>query len=77
MICDDQFINALLLLWNQLQLIEGVRRILIKYVGDTVALEKNSSVLKNAAQSALPLATTLCQKVEVAIEKIKPLVGTT
>ena len=74
-ICDEQFIEALLLLRTQLQLIEEVRKILIKYVGDTAALEKNSPGLRNAARNALPLATTLCQKVDAAIEKMKPLGG--
>jgi len=74
-VCDDPFIKALFVLWDQLQLIEELRKILIKYVGDTVALEKNSSKLKDAARSALPLARTLCQKVDAAIEKMKPLGG--
>ncbi len=72
-ICDDEFIKALLLLRSQLQLTEELRKILIKYVGNTVVLEKNSQTLKDAAQRTLPLATTLCQKVDVAIEKMKPL----
>lgn len=74
-ICDDEFIKALFVLWDQLQLIEEVRKILIKFVGNTVVLEKNSPRLKDAAQSALPLATTLCQRVDAAIEKMKPLGG--
>jgi hypothetical protein len=74
-ICDDPFIKALFLLWDQLQLIEEMRKIMIKYVGNINALEKSSSKLKDAARNALPLTTTLCQKVDAAIEKMKPLGG--
>jgi hypothetical protein len=71
--CDDEFIKALFVLWDQLQLIDGLRKVLIEHAGNTALLKKNSSNVKVAAQSALPLAITLCQKVDAAIEKMKPL----
>jgi hypothetical protein len=74
-ICDDQFIKGLFVLWEQLQLIEAIRKILSKYPGDTVGQEKNAPKLKAAAKNGLPLAETLCKKVDVAIEKMKPLGG--
>ena len=58
-ICDDEFTKALFLLWEHLQLIEEVRKILLKYAGNTVVLEKNLPALKNAAQRGLPLALSL------------------
>lgn len=70
-ICDDEFIKALFLLWDQLQLIEVVRKTL---VGRNTALqEKNSQKVKDAARRVSPLASRLCQKVDAEIEKMKPL----
>ena len=74
-LCDDEFTKALFLLWEHLQLVESVRKILLKYTGNIAVLEKNLPVLKNAAQQGLPLAIALCKKVDVAIEKMKPLGG--
>ena len=74
-LCDDEFTKALFLLWEYLQLVESVRKILLKYTGNIAVLEKNFPVWKNAAQQGLPLAIALCKKVDVAIEKMKPLGG--
>jgi hypothetical protein len=74
-ICDDQFIKALFVLWGQLQLLEAMRKILSKYPGDLVGQEKNAPKIKEVVQNGLPLAVTLCQEVELAIEKMKPLGG--
>jgi hypothetical protein len=74
-LCDDKFTKALFLLWEHLQLVESVRKSLLKYTGNIAVLEKNLPVLKKTAQQGLPLAITLCKKVDVAIEKMKPLGG--
>lgn len=74
-ICDDHFIKGLFVLWDQLQLIEEMRRILSKHPRDTIEMEKTAPMLKEAAQSVLPLTVTLCKKVDAAIEKMKPLGG--
>jgi len=70
-----QFIKAVFVLWDQLQLIEEVRKILSNCPGDTIALEKNAPKVKESAQNVSPLAATLCQKVDVALEKMKPFGG--
>jgi hypothetical protein len=72
-ICDDESIKALFLLWEQLQLIQTFQDILIKYASNTVLLEKYAPQVKGLALGALPLAVMLIQKVEAAIEKMKPL----
>lgn len=76
-ICDDRLIKVLFLLWDRLQLIERLRQALLEYmrVGNTVALEKNSPRLREAADSTLPFAERICQEIDVAIEKMKPLGG--
>jgi hypothetical protein len=71
--CDDQMLESLFILWQLLQGIELARRIGMKYLGDTIALEKASPHLKQTAQDALPLAIKLCKIVDEAIENMKPL----
>jgi hypothetical protein len=74
-ICEDWFINALLLLWAQLQRIDAIRVILLRHIGDSPMLEKNAPVLRDAATKNLPPVEALLRKVDAAIEKMKPLGG--
>jgi hypothetical protein len=68
-ICDDWFISTLFKVWNQLQSMEQMRTLMRSASAPTAALE----TLKDAAQTALLASTTFYEKVEVAIEKMKPL----
>jgi hypothetical protein len=54
---------------------EALRKALLKFAGNSAVMEKNWPILREAALRALPLATTLCQKLDAAIEKMKPLGG--
>ena len=72
-ICDEEFIKALFLLWEHLEMIDKVRQMLTKYTGNTGVLAEHLPTLNNAARNALPLATALCQKLDLALEKMKPL----
>jgi hypothetical protein len=72
-LCDDQFIKALFLLRELLQTIEEVRRILSKYTVNSVVIKKKLPTLTKTARMGVPLATTLCKKVDAVIEKMKPL----
>jgi hypothetical protein len=74
-ICDDQFLALMFNLWQQLQAIDTVRAILNKYLDKSAVLDNNAHYIVNAARGALPLAEMLCQKVDVAIEKMQPLGG--
>jgi hypothetical protein len=56
-----------------LQAVELTRKILFKALTDTVGLEKNAPRLKQLAQDARTLAIEICQRVDAAIEKMKPL----
>jgi hypothetical protein len=73
--CDDQLLVSLFKLWQQLQGVEAMRKILFKYLRDTIGLEKNAPKLKQLAQDARTLAIEICQKIDAAIEKMKPLGG--
>jgi hypothetical protein len=70
---DDQLLVSLFNLWQQLQAVEVTRQILYKALTDTAGLERNAPMLKQLAQNARTLAIEICQKVDVAIEKMKPL----
>ena len=71
--CDDQLLVSLFTLWQRLEGVEVIRKILFKYPLDTIGLEKNAPKLKELAQDARTLAIEICQKIDVAIEKMKPL----
>lgn len=71
--CVDQVLVSLFRLWQQLQLVEAVRKILAKHLSNNTLLEKNAPKLKQLAQDARPLAIEICQKIDAAIEKLKPL----
>jgi hypothetical protein len=71
--CDDQLLVSLFTLWQLLQAVELTRKILFKALTDTVGLEKNAPRLKQLAQDARTLAIEICQRVDAAIEKMKPL----
>jgi hypothetical protein len=73
-ICDDWFISTLFKLWGQLQSMEQLRK-LMRGQAHTAKLEKYEQSLKDAAQIALLATTTFYEKVDVAIEKMKPLGG--
>lgn len=72
-ICDDEFIKALFQLWDNLQLVEVIRKTLV--ASNTTMQERNSQKVKDTARKVLPLASRLCEKVDAAIEKMKPLGG--
>jgi len=71
--CDDQLLVSLFTLWQRVQGVEVMRKVLFKYPLDTIGLEKNAPKLKEIAQDARTLAIEICQKIDVAIEKMKPL----
>jgi hypothetical protein len=71
--CDDQLLVSLFQLWMHLQLVEGMRAILIKHPLDAVGLEKNGPGLRQVAKDARTLAIEICQQVDAAIEKLKAL----
>jgi hypothetical protein len=73
--CTEQLLPSLFALWKILQSTELVRAILIKYSNDTAALERNAQNVKSTAQTAIRLAKKICQSVDAAIEKMKPLGG--
>jgi hypothetical protein len=73
--CDDQLLVSLFKLWQYLQNVDMVRKILVKYLSDTTALEKNAATLKQLAQDARTLAIEICHKIDAAIENMKPLGG--
>jgi hypothetical protein len=73
--CDDQLLVSLFKLWQQLQIVEMMRKILIKYPLDTVGLEKNAPKLRQLAQDARTLATGICHRIDAVIENVKPLGG--
>ncbi|MGA9033249.1 MAG: hypothetical protein WB402_12090 [Sulfuricaulis sp.] len=73
--CDDQLLVSLFKLWQQLQGVEVMRAILFKHPGDTIRLEKYAPNLKHFAQDTRTLAIEICQKIDAAIEKMKPLGG--
>jgi hypothetical protein len=71
--CDDQLLASLFNLWQHLQGIESAREILLKYLSNNIVLETTAPTLKQLAQNARPLAIVICQKIDAAIEKMKPL----
>jgi len=70
---DDQLIVSLFTLWQKLQAIEGIRKVLIQHLTNTAGLEKNAPTVKKIAQEARTLAIEVCHKVDAAIDKMKPL----
>ncbi|MFZ0914595.1 MAG: hypothetical protein WBQ76_04025 [Candidatus Korobacteraceae bacterium] len=73
-IFDDKFTKVMFLLWNQLRLVDELRKMLLQTrLADAVT--QNLPKLKAASQSALAAATQLLQQVDSAIEKMKPLGG--
>jgi hypothetical protein len=75
-ICDEAFLGALFTLWNQLQLLEALRRLLVaKYLENPSILEKFFPPLREGALNVIPLVEKLYQKVDAAIDKMKPLGG--
>jgi hypothetical protein len=73
--CTEQLLPSLFALWQVLQGIEVMRAMQIKYPKDTAWLEKNATDVKGLAQRAIRRATAICQIVDSAIEKMKPLGG--
>src|ERR1035437_3722707 len=71
--CDDQLLVSFFRLWQELQRVELTRKILFKYLTDTVALEKNAPQLRKLALETRTLALEICHKIDAAIEKMKPL----
>lgn len=72
-ICEDWFIKALLLLWNQLQLIDAMRKSVLRVAGNKVAVERNAPALREYAGVTIPHIEALCRRVDTEIEKMKPL----
>lgn len=73
--CDDELLQWLFSLWNGLQTIEAARRLSERYRHSDKVREQVSPPIMRMAQSALPLAIKICQRVDDAIEKLKPLGG--
>ena len=73
--CTEQLLPSLFALWQMLQGIEQMRAILIKYPKDIAGWEKNAPGVKDMAQRAIRRATAICQIVDSAIEKMKPIGG--
>jgi hypothetical protein len=74
-IADDESLKSMFGLWQLLRNIEELRKIAIKYLGNTIELGKFTPTLKKAAEATLPIAIKICQEVEAAIERMKPLGG--
>jgi hypothetical protein len=77
---DDQMIQSLLELWQRLQVLEALNKLLLPYVGSkrpmaTGLLEKKSQELKDIAKDALSRAMEIEKKVAAVIGKMKPLGG--
>ena len=75
---DDQMIQSLLELWQRLQVLEALNKLLSKYVGNKSPkvkdfLENESKDLKGMAKDALSRAREISKKVDALIEKMKPL----
>jgi len=68
--CDEKFLGSLFALWHFLQGIEGLRRI---HAFGSKNAKNLLPKIAELAQKALPQATEACQKVDAAIEKMKPL----
>jgi hypothetical protein len=68
--CDDQLLGSLFGLWRSLQGIEGVRRI---HVPTSEGAKRLLPTITKLAQTALPHAIEACQRVEAAIERMKPV----
>lgn len=74
--CDDQLLVSLFRLWQMLAQMEETRKLFAptsRYA--KIAREKLWPSLVGLAQRALPLAIEIHQKVDTAIEKMKPLGG--
>lgn len=67
--CDDQLLGSLFTLWQHLQRVEAVRKILFNLLDNI----EHTPKLKQVAEDARPLAIEICQKIDAAIEKMKPL----
>jgi hypothetical protein len=72
--CDDELLQWLFALWEGLQSIETARKIGGRNRSDTVR-EQVAPTIIAIAQGALPLAIRICQRVDDAIEKLKPIGG--
>jgi len=74
--CTEQLLPSLFALWQVLQGIEVTRAMLIPYLQkDAAGLEKTASAVKDQAQRAIRRATALCQFVDAAIDRMKPIGG--
>jgi hypothetical protein len=73
--CTERLLPSLFALWQVLQHIEIIRTILIKYPKDTAGLEKNAPALKDMAKRGIRRATAICQIVDAAMERMKPIGG--
>jgi hypothetical protein len=74
--CTEQLLPSLFALWQVLQRIEVTRAMLIPYLHlqkDAAGLEKTAPTVKDMAERAIRRATALCQIVDAAIEKMRPL----
>ncbi len=67
---DDKLLGSLFGLWGVLQVIEGIRRLAVPTSANAT---KNLPIIKSRAQDALLRAKECCQKVDAAIERMKPL----
>jgi hypothetical protein len=72
--CMEKWLPSLFGLWQILQSTELMRAFFIKFSKDP-ALERLAPKLKSAAETAIGLAKKICQSVDAAIEKMKPLGG--
>jgi hypothetical protein len=68
--CDEKLLGSLFGLWHSLQGIEGLRKV---YRVKSEGAKKLLPTIAEVARAALPAATEACQKVDAAIEKMKPL----
>jgi hypothetical protein len=73
--CTEQLLPSLFALWQVLQFIEQMRVVLVKYPKDIAGWERNAPGVKDAAQRAIRRGIAICNIVDSAIEKMKPLGG--
>jgi hypothetical protein len=73
-ISDDELLISLFNLWQRLQGLEALRQLTLPiWPREKKLFDSISPMMINNAQDTLPLATETLRKVDIAIEKMKPL----
>jgi len=65
--CDDQLLVSLFKLWQGLQGVEDIRKILFNHLLEISGLERNAPKLKQLSQDVRTLAIEICQRIDAAI----------